>query len=109
VIRKGNYNASKVKSKYGNVRTNGFASKKEAARYQELKLLEKAGEIGKVVCQRRYPLRVNGQLICTYVADFVYDDGRTVIVEDCKGVRTSIYKLKTKLMKAIYGITILET
>jgi Protein of unknown function (DUF1064) len=102
------------KSKYRNVRTNGFASKKEAKRYQELKLLEKARKLCDLETQVRYKLEVSGQLICTYIADFVYlhlDDkgGWLMTVEDVKGVRTPVYKLKAKLMKAIYGITILET
>lgn len=100
-------------NKYGNHRTtvNGriFASKKEAGRYQELALLEKAGYIRKLQCQVRYPLRINGELICTYVADFLYDDGKAQITEDCKGFKTPEYKLKAKLMKAILGIKILET
>lgn len=87
-----------------------FASKREAARYQDLKLLERAGEIRDLVCQWRYALVVDGVHICHYVADFVYTekDGKNV-VEDCKGVRTPLYKLKAKLMFAIYKIKILET
>ncbi len=87
-----------------------FASKREAARYQELRMMECAGEIRDLVCQWRYPLEVNGVHVCFYVADFVYvtRDGRSV-VEDCKGFRTQVYKLKAKLMFAVYGIKILET
>lgn len=95
--------------KYKNVRTNGFSSKREFARYQELKLLEKAGKIYLLKLQPRFPLRVNDQLICTYVGDFQYEENARGVVEDCKGYRTPIFKLKAKLMKAIYGITILET
>lgn len=92
-----------------------FASQKEARRYQELKLLERAGKIHSLELQRRYPLKVEGELICTYVADFVYgeSDGTTIksavrIVEDTKGFQTREYKIKKKLMKAIYGIEIQE-
>jgi len=99
-----------AKSKYRNVRTNGFASKKEAARYQELKLLEKAGEISDLRTHPVFRLEINGVLICKYEADFSYRDWQGLpITEDVKGVRTPIYKLKKKLMRAIYGIEILET
>ena len=87
-----------------------FASRMEARRYQELRLLEGAGEIRDLELQPRYPLRVNGRLICTYVADFRYWDVREGrhVVEDAKGVRTSTYKLKAKLMKAVYEIDVQE-
>jgi hypothetical protein len=101
-------------SKYAAVRTavDGitFASRREAKRYAELRLLEKAGEISRLVTQPHFPLEVQGVLVCTYIADFSYskrDDAW--IVEDCKGVRTAVYRIKRKLMKAVYGIEILET
>jgi hypothetical protein len=88
-----------------------FASKREAYRYKILRLLEKTGDISHLAMQPRYDLRVNGLKICTYVADFVYIDrhDNVDVVEDCKGMRTPIYKLKAKLMKACLGITIRET
>ena len=101
--------ASPKPSKYKNVRTNGFDSKKEAARYQELVLLEKAGEIQALETQVGYPLRVKDVLIGHYVADYVYWQNGDWVVEDCKGVKTPIYRIKCKLMKAIYGIEIKET
>ncbi len=88
-----------------------FPSRREARRYGELKLLLRGGAISDLQLQVKYPLPVNGHLVGHYVADFVYKDESTkrTIVEDVKGVRTSVYVLKSKLMKAIYGITILET
>lgn len=86
-----------------------FASKKEAKRYTELKQLEAAGAISGLRLQTRFPLRVNDVLICTYVADFVYVEAGLPVVEDCKGVRTPVYKIKAKLMQAVHGITIRET
>lgn len=87
-----------------------FASKKEANRYQDLVLMQRAGEIRDLVCQWRYSLDVSGVHVCFYVADFVYMNAAgTNIVEDCKGMRTPLYKLKAKLMFAVYGIKILET
>jgi len=107
-------------SKYGNVKTVvdniTFASKKEAKRYGELKLMLKAGEIGELELQPQYRLYVNGVLICRYIADFVYIDNAASskaqdfvrVVEDVKGMKTAAYRLKKKLMKAIYGIEVQE-
>jgi hypothetical protein len=102
-------------SKYHNVKTVvdgiSFSSKKEAARYQKLKLLEKAGEISGLQLQKRFSLEVSGTRVCTYVADFFYheNNGFKIIIEDCKGFKTPVYRLKKKLMKACYGIDILES
>lgn len=101
-------------NKYGAVRTEvdgvTFDSKAEAKRWQELRWLEDAGEIRDLVRQQRYDLVVNGVKVTTYVADFVYFDHATNrrVVEDTKGVKTAVYRLKKQLMKAIYGITISE-
>lgn len=85
-----------------------FASRAEARRYQELCLLREAGEIKDLQRQKRYPLVVNGEKICVYVADFVYRDREgNAIVEDVKGVATQIFKMKCKLMRALYHIDIL--
>lgn len=84
-------------------------STKEAKRYTELKLLEKGGFISGLKLQQRFPFVVNGMLICTYVADFVYHDGKNIVVEDAKGYRTERYLLNRKLMRALYGITIFES
>lgn len=97
--------------KYGNRRVGAYDSLKEARRAQELDLLAKARKISSVRHHPRYRLEVCGVHVCDYEADFQYLDmetGRTV-VEDVKGVRTPVYKLKKKLMRAIYQIDILET
>lgn len=104
------------RSKYRNVRTcrDGimFHSKREADRYVVLKAREKVGEIRNLELQPFFILEVNNVAICTYFADFGYQE-RSVgdwwrVVEDVKGVRTDVYKLKKKLMKAIHGIEIRE-
>lgn len=101
------------RAKYNNRKTviDGitFDSAKEARRYGELKLLQRAGEISNLNLQSEYELTVNWQKICKYRADFEYTtkDGRKV-VEDVKGVRTPVYQLKKKLMKAVYNIEIKE-
>lgn len=86
-----------------------FASKKEGARYVELKLLEKAGHIKNLELQPRYDMIVNGVNCGYYKADFRYFQGGKRIVEDVKGVRTPVYALKCKLVKALYNVEILET
>lgn len=87
-----------------------FASRAEARRYQDLLLLLAAGEIHDLKCQVRYPLVVNEVKIGTYVCDFQYRDcdGKQ-IVEDVKGVATQVFKIKCKLMRALYHIEILVT
>lgn len=108
-------NSKGGRSKYGNEKTvvdgNRFDSKKEARVYGELKLRERAGEISELELQKKYPLEVNGQLICNYIADFVYQVNGVVVVVDVKSAITRknpVYRIKVKLMKAIYGIQIVE-
>lgn len=82
-----------------------FASKKEARRYSDLKLLERAKEIENLVLQPRYPLTVAGMHVATYVGDYQYDEvksGRRV-TEDVKGVKTDVFRIKAKLFQALYG------
>lgn len=94
-----------------------FDSAREAKRYQELKLLERAGEIRDLQRQVRYELipafDVGGKHYrpTSYVADFVYTDTKTgeEVVEDCKGYRTDIYRLKAKMFAHKFGVSILET
>lgn len=123
----------KPKSKYGAEKTtvNGisFPSKKEARRYQELLLLQQAGKIAGLDLQVKYEIipehrepdsigprggRKKGKIIEParyYVADFVYYDARTdeLVVEDCKGFKTDVYRLKKALMYDRYKIRIKET
>ena len=106
--------------KYGNKKTvvDGitFDSRKEAVRWSELKLLQRAGEIFDL--QRQVPFTLipkqvrDGKVIerpCVYKADFVYKDkAGTEIVEDTKGMRTKEYVIKRKLMLWQFGIVIRE-
>jgi hypothetical protein len=100
-----------------------FASKAEARRYQELLLLGMAGEIRNLELQPRFPLHVGGVKVGDYVADFRYEEKRNVmcfegvgpiyykwfdVVEDVKGVRTPVYRMKKKHVEAEYGIAIRE-
>lgn len=107
-------------SKYGNKKTGGYDSRKEAKRAGELKMMRCAGLISDLQEQVKYELipaqydMVGGkrkciERSCSYVADFVYTDkyGNT-IVEDTKGFRTEAYRIKKKLMLHIHGIKIHE-
>ena len=96
-----------------------FASKKEATRYAELVLMEKAHEITGLERQRKFTLIGTqrdsfGRVIerpCVYIADFVYKDKYgALVVEDTKtpATRTPQYIIKRKLMLSIYGIRIKE-
>lgn len=96
------------RSKYGNVKTHGFDSKAEYHRWMELQILERAGEITNLRRQVRVPLNVNSFHVCDYIADFVYTQGGALVIEDVKGVRTAVYRLKKKLMLAAKGIQIRE-
>ena len=87
-----------------------FASKKEAKRYGELKLLELTGAIRDLRLQPKFPCVVNGVKVCDYIADFWYVDSETghAVVEDAKGMKTPVYKLKAKLVEAVHGFEITE-
>ena len=105
--------------KYHNtkVKINGeiFDSKKEAARWQELLLLQRAGKISHLNRQVTYELipsqYIDGKCVersVKYVADFVYNQDGQLIVEDTKGMKTPEYVIKRKMMLFTYGIRIKE-
>jgi hypothetical protein len=120
-------------SKYRNRKTEVdgivFDSAKEARRWQELQLLERAGEIKSLRRQVPIVCEVNGQLVCKWVSDFAYQEfvkagwhGEDVFVhgksfwrevfEDVKSAYTRklpVYRLKAKLVQALHGITIRES
>ena len=117
-------------SKYNNrkVRRDGltFDSKKEHKRYNELLLLEQAGEIANLRRQvkfvliptQREPSQIGtrggvkkGKLLereCAYIADFVYTENGKIVVEDTKGLRTKDYIIKRKLMLYVHNIRVRE-
>lgn len=107
---------SKYNSKKTVVDGQKFDSKKEARRYQELLLLEKAGEIENLCRQVKFVLipsqrDENGKVVereCSYKADFTYEEGIKTVVEDVKGYKTKEYIIKRKLMLWQYGIRIRE-
>jgi hypothetical protein len=104
-----------ARSKYGNrkVEVDGykFDSVAESLRYQELKLMEYAGEIVELKPPHPKYLLQEG-FMCDgkrvqpvyYIADFEYVDSITgeLITEDVKGVETAVFRLKHKLFMRRY-------
>ena len=86
-----------------------FDSKAEAARYQDLRLLEQSGYISELVLQPIFELQPGfehdgkRERPITYIADFRYEQDGKVIVEDVKGMRTREFNLKRKLFLYTYG------
>lgn len=122
-----------MKNKYQALKCNvngiEFDSRKEARRYQELLLLQRAKAISNLRMQVKYVLipaqyetyeryGKNGQRLkdgkrllekeCSYIADFVYEENGNEIVEDTKGIKTTDYIIKRKLMLFIHGIRVKE-
>ena|SRR3989442_143844 len=100
------------RSKYSAVPTDGFASKREAHRYRELRLLERSGVITELECQVPFALHAATAAgpvkVGKYVADFVYIENGRKVVEDAKGIRTTLYQWKRKHFESEYGISITE-
>lgn len=101
--------------KYGNKITvvDGlrFDSKHEAACWRKLVERERTGEIRGLRRQVRFALTVNGEAVCTYVADYVFEEDGMRVVADAKSEITRkdpAYVIKKKLMAAIHSITIRE-
>ena len=110
------YRLSQRRRKYGNVPVEidgmRFDSKAEGRHYALLKQREKAGEIGNLRRQERYVLKgANGEVICVYVADFVFYDHaekreRVIDVKGGKATQTPLFRIKQKLMRANLGIEV---
>lgn len=104
--------ASKNRGKFNNIKTfydgKKFDSKKECERYKELK----QKKVADLKCQVKFPIQINSVKVCSYIADFTYLDHKgNMVVEDVKSEMTRklpVYRLKKKLMKAVYGVEIKE-
>lgn len=106
-------------SKYYNIKSHGFDSKKEERRFAELRLLERAGAISNLQRQVTIEL-IPSQYIgkkCVeravkYIADFTYEENGNYIVEDVKSPITrknKDYIIKRKLLLYVHGIQLRET
>ena len=105
------------RNKYGNHRVvyDGiqFDSKKEVARYRDLCLLQRAGEISGLTVREKFALvpKQEGERSVNYYADFSYrNKGGELVVEDvkCPASKTPTYRIKRKLMLFVHGIKIVE-
>ena len=86
-----------------------FDSAAEGRRYATLAALERAGKIAELELHPRFDCFVAGVKICSYLADFRYRRDGVAVVEDVKGVRTAVYRLKRRLAEACHpGLTITE-
>lgn len=90
-----------------------FDSKREWARYIELVVMERSGTITHLEVHPRFNLLTwnrddEPQRVAEYVADFGYCEGERYVVEDVKGVKTAMYRLKKRWMRAQYGIDVVE-
>jgi hypothetical protein len=117
-------------SKYKAVKTivDGFKfdSKREAKRYAELELLQKAKQIMRLKLQPTFelvkPFEHEGKKFraLTYRADFCYIEIQKIIkmglgassistsfvIEDAKGFKTEVYKIKRKLLLSMLAASI---
>ena len=107
-----------------------FASRREAKHYRDLLMMGQLGIVRNLELQPAFPIVLNGVRIATYVADFRYELEEMVeddviadrgafqvarvhlvwrdVIEDVKGFKTPVYRLKKKLVEAQYGIQIRE-
>jgi len=106
-------------SKYHNRKTEvdgiTFDSKHEALRWVELKYMQRAGMISDLKRQVRFqlvpPIRKDGKVVqraVDYVADFTYQQNGNLVVEDAKGMKTDVYKIKKKLMLWLKNVEVKE-
>ena len=106
--------APKYKAKPVTIDGHRFDSQREGARYRELKLLERSGHITGLEMQPVFEL-APGVLVpgekrkrppLRYVADFRYrDETGRVVVEDAKGVQTTVFRMKMHLL-ALQGVSV---
>jgi len=96
----------KYKSKRTVVDNILFSSKAEANRYEQLKILLKAGKIKNLELQPKFPIYINDLKICTVILDFKYQEGSKIIFEDVKGFDNPMSKLKRKMVESAYKIKV---
>lgn len=86
-----------------------FDSIKERNHFIYLKQLEEKGEIWNLRLQVKFPILIENKRICSYIADFVYEDEVGKHVVDVKSPITSknpTFRLKKKLVETQYGVEI---
>lgn len=91
-----------------------FDSGKEAKRWQELKLLERAGQITQLNRQIAFALAPSVKIVgekrarpaLRFKADFVYYRGDEYVCEDSKGFADTAFRIRQHLMKSVHGIDV---
>lgn len=86
-----------------------FDSGKEASRYGDLMIMQRAGIISNLILQPPFDIVMCGIKCGSYRADFLYVEEGEAVVEDVKGFKTAMYRFKKKLVEAQYGFLIHET
>lgn len=104
----------RLSSKYRSQKTDGYASKKEARRAGELRLMQSAGAISELREQVTYEILPSMPVIncwkpLRYIADFAYKQDGVEVVEDVKGFKTREYRIKKRLMLFVHKIVIKES
>lgn len=96
------------KNKFGAIKTKldgiMFDSKLESKWYEYLKIRSIAGEISDLDVQKEFPIAIKDKHVCNYIADYFFFDKKLDkwVVGDAKGFITEVFKLKWKMMAAIY-------
>lgn len=102
IVKRNKYHARKIE--IDGIR---FDSQKEADRYCDLRLLQRAGEIISIEPHPVYPIKIEGKPICKVILDFAYCDKYGALhVEDVKGKDTPVSRLKRKMVEAVYGFRV---
>ena len=96
-------------NKYHAERVHGFDSKREYRRWLALSALARAQQIRDLRRQPEFHCWVLGSRVTVYRADFCYERDGALIVEDVKGYRTPVYRLKRKLVRALFGVEVVES
>lgn len=97
------YRAVKTKCASGHMHDSAL----EASRCNDLHVLQGTGELSRLELQPEFPVRVNGIQVFTYRADFSWFANDCQVIEDCKGFKTPVYRLKKKLVEAYYPGTVI--
>lgn len=115
------YRAQKVEGCLNDGTPHTFDSVKEFDRYQQLALMERAGEISDLQVQKKFPLvppqkLSDGSILrgMDYICDFAYMQGGEQRIEDVKGYKNPasaayrVFQIKKKLMKWIHNVEVYE-
>lgn len=95
-------NGTKYRAKKVLINNIKFDSLKEGRRYSQLAFLEQKKIIQNLLLQPSFKMNIGRETLCTYRADFQYSFESYTVVEDVKGIRTPVFRLKHKLFKILF-------